>query len=322
MALLVNNADRAAALEITHHLINTCGQNTAATGLTNGLSAAIIHHDAALNLSAKGQPTLAELQAVFTAYEKRTNFLTLQNARDSVLFGATGNNQLNAAIGSRFGSLDFGSHATGTTGRAHATSTGFNLRCNLLHSVHQRCLGMCGRVSRVKTIYIGQNDDQISVHDACNKSRHIIIIANLQLVQRHHVIFVDNGDNTLLQQGHKGVAAIGITMTVNGLSTRNQHLSHNLTIISKKLFVSMHQNALSHSGTGLLAGDSGGLSGQAQAVHTHRDSTTGNKNHFLALVLQITQLPSQAIYLTKITLAIGIGNGASTNLYHNAFSFF
>ena len=84
----------------------------------------------------------------------------------------------------------------------------------------------------------------------------------------------------------------------------------------------MHQNALSHSGTGLLAGDSGGLSWQAQAVHTHRDSTTGNKNHFLALVLQITQLPSQAIYLTKITLAIGIGNGASTNLYHNAFSFF
>ena len=119
---------------------------------------------------------------------------------------------------------------------------------------------MCGRVGRVQAINIGKDDDQISIHNARNQRGHIIIIANLELVQRHHVIFVNNGDNTLLQQGHKGVAAIGITMTVNGLSTRNQHLSHNLTIISKKLFVSMHQNALSHSSTGLLAGDSGGLS--------------------------------------------------------------
>ena len=259
MALFINNTNGTAGLEIANHLVNTCGQNAAASSLANGLGAAIIHHDAALNLGTEGQPTLAELQSIFAAYKEGANFFALQNTGNGILFGAAGNNQLDAAVGSRFGSLDFCRHATGATGGTHATCAGFHLRRNLQNSVHQGCVGMSSGISSVQAIDVGQNDDQIRIHNACHQRGHIIIVANFQFVQSHHVVFVNDGDNTLLQKGHKGVAAIGITVAVDSLRAGNQHLGHDLTVVSKKLFIGVHQNALPYGGAGLLAGDGVGL---------------------------------------------------------------
>ena len=116
MTFLINNTHRATCLEIAHYLANTCRQNAAATGLANGLSAAIVHHNAALNFGTEGQPALAKLQAIFTAHEKGTNLFALQDTGNGILFGAAGNNQLNTTISSSLSCLDFRCHATGTTG--------------------------------------------------------------------------------------------------------------------------------------------------------------------------------------------------------------
>ena len=77
-------------------------------------------------------------------------------------------------------------------------------------------------------------------------------------------------------------------MAVNSLCFGNQHLRHNLTVIGKEFFVGVHQNALAYGSSSLLAGNSFGLSGQAHAVYTNSYSSAGNQNHFLALILQIT----------------------------------
>ena len=158
VALLIDNADSTTGLKIAHYLVNTGWQNTAATSLANSSGAAVIHHNAALDFRAEGQPTLAELQAVFTAYKKRTDFLTLQNTGNSVLFGATGNNQLDTAISGGLSCLNFRSHAAGATGRAHAAGASLHLRRNLLYRMHQRCVGMSSRISRIQAVNIGKNN--------------------------------------------------------------------------------------------------------------------------------------------------------------------
>ena len=178
------------------------------------------------------------------------------------------------------------------------------------------------RISGIQAVHIRKNDNKVSIHNACNKSRHIIVIADFQLVERHNVIFVDDRDNTLTHQLHKGITRICITMAVNGLCFGNQHLRNNLTVIGKEFFVGVHQNALTYGSSGLLAGNSFGFSGQTHTVHAHSHGTAGNQNHFLALILQIADFARQTVNLTKIALAIGIGNRTRTNLNNNTLSLF
>ena len=178
------------------------------------------------------------------------------------------------------------------------------------------------RISGIQAIHIRQNDNKISIHNACNKGRHIIVIADFQLVERHNVIFVDDRDNTLTHQLHKGITRIGITVAVNSLCFGNQHLSHNLTVIGKEFFVGVHQNALAYGSSSLLAGNSFRLARQSHTIHAHSHCTAGNQNHFLALILQIADFACQTINLTKIALAVGIGNCTRTNLNDNTLSLF
>ena len=126
----------------------------------------------------------------------------------------------------------------------------------------------------------------------------------------------------LAHQLHKGVTRIGITVAVNRLRLRNQHLRHNLPIVGKKLLICVHQNALTNSSSSLLAGNRRRLAGQAHAVNAHSHSAARNKNHLLALILQIADFSRQTVNLTEVALAVGIGNRARANLNNNALGIF
>ena len=84
----------------------------------------------------------------------------------------------------------------------------------------------------------------------------------------------------------------------------------------------MHQNALANSSSSLLAGNRRRLAGQTHAVNAHSHSAARNKNHLLALVLQIADFSRQTVNLAEVALAVGIGNRARANLNNNALGIF
>ena len=322
MRILIDNAHRATGQKFSLHGKHACRQNTAAACLADSLGTAVIHNNTAGNLGTKSQPALAELQTVFTAHEQGAQLFALQHTGNGILFGTAGNHQMNAAARRSLGSLNLSSHTAGTTRRAYTAGTCFNLRSDFRNLRHNNSVRMRLRISGIQAVHIRKNDNKVSIHNACNKSRHIIVIADFKLIKCHNVIFVDDRDNTLTHQFHKGITCICVTMAVNGLCFGNQHLRHNLTIIGKEFFVGVHQNALAYGSSSLLAGNSFRLARQSHTIHAHSHSTAGNQNHFLTLILQIADFARQTVNLTKIALAVGIGNRTRTNLDDNTLSLF
>ena len=65
------------------------------------------------------------------------------------------------------------------------------------------------------------------------------------------------------------------------------------------------------------------LSGSAALLRLHADGnrTGSHQNHFLSLILQIRQFPSQPINPKIVALSIRIGDGAAADFNDNAFCF-
>ena len=177
-------------------------------------------------------------------------------------------------------------------------------------------------VGSVQAVNIRKNNYQISINYTCHQRGHIIIVANFKFVQSNNVIFVNDGNNTLLDKLHKGVTRIGVAVSIQRLRFSQQHLRHNLTVVCKNLLVGVHQNTLPYGSRSLLSGNSIRLFRQAQSIHANSHRTGGNKNHLLALILQIAQFTGNSINLAEITLAVSISNSTTTHLHDNALSLF
>ena len=89
----------------------------------------------------------------------------------------------------------------------------------------------------------------------------------------------------LLQQGHERITAISIMMPVQDLGPGKQHLSYHLAVFAKKLFIGIHQDALTHCGCCLLAGNRLGLTLESQAFHPYRHGAAGHQDDFFALIM-------------------------------------
>ena len=79
-----------------------------------------------------------------------------------------------------------------------------------------------------------------------------LVVSGFDLGRRDGVIFIDNGNDSHLQQGFKGTGqmlrALGIVHIVAG----EEDLCHGTVVLGKQFIINMHQLTLTHGGCSLL----------------------------------------------------------------------
>ena len=94
---------------------------------------------------------------------------------------------------------------------------------------------------------------------------------------RYFVFEADESDKSLLNYSADYAVILNI-------GTGKQYLRYSMIILGKKFIISIHQFALTHSGSCLLAGHICRMAGKTQLSHTHADGTGGNQHDFIACV--------------------------------------
>ena len=139
----------------------------------------------------------------------------------------------------------------------------------------------------------------------------------LQLLVRHDVVLVDDGQNAQLQQAEDGVAHIAAALLAVDILAGEQHLGHGVVVLVEQLVVGIHQLALAHGGGGLLGGHILGPPGQVQLAHAHADGAGGHQNDLMSRVFQVAEHLAQPLHPLDVQAPCGVGQRGGAHLYND-----
>ena len=109
----------------------------------------------------------------------------------------------------------------------------------------------------MQTIDVCQYHQKIGVHQIGHQCRQSIVVTEhfSDLVNRHHVVFVQDWDNPQVQQTLQGVSHIQIRLAVVQVFDRQQYLGNLQSVDLKQFLIGVHQPALSDGGPDLPGRD-------------------------------------------------------------------
>ena len=79
-----------------------------------------------------------------------------------------------------------------------------------------------------------------------------VVVADFDLVDRHRIVFVDDRDHAVLQQGFQRVPGIEIAPAVFEVIMTQKNLRHLEPLLLERPLIRTHQETLADGGTGLL----------------------------------------------------------------------
>jgi hypothetical protein len=100
------------------------------------------------------------------------------------------------------------------------------------------------RISSVETLLMGQDDQHIGVHEITHHRRQRVVVPEANFLDRHRVIFVDDRDHAVLQQGKQGVTGIEVARTGTQILVREENLCDLLVKGTKQTLIRTDEMAL------------------------------------------------------------------------------
>ena len=224
---------------------------------------------------------------------------------------------LDAALGGIVGSLELGDHAARAAVGAGACRHVQNRFVDFCHHINFFGVLVLARIGVVEPVNVRQDDQTVSARDVRHdRGQHVVVakVVALQLVGRHRVVLVDDGNNAHQEQlvnGVVDVSALGFGLDrVSG----QQNLRHGMVVFAENLVIHIHQLALSDGGERLLLFDFGGALAQSGFAHADADGAGGYQHDVLAAVLQIRQHLAKRFNAAVVDLSVVIGEGGGAHL--------
>ena len=174
-------------------------------------------------------------------------------------------------------------------------------------------------IGRIQPVDIRQQDVQVRIGQAGHQSGEIVIVPDLEFVDGHHIIFIDDGDHPPGNHFLESIPGIGVAVPVHHVRFGQEHLGHYLPIFAKKPFIDMHQDTLAHCSAGLFARDRRWLGIQSQTAHTGSSGPRRHQDHFFSLVLEVRHDPGQLFDFLIVDLPVGIGDGTGPHFHDHPF---
>ncbi len=161
---------------------------------------------------------------------------------------------LGSGRGRELGGGNLGGHATCTQSRSAAAGVSLDFRGDGRHLAQQPGGGVGRRIGRVKASGVADQHEDIRIDEISDKSGQRIVVAQLELVGCHHVIFINYRHHAALAETEKRGSRVKVAASFGEILPRDEHLSGGDAVEFKELVVEVHQAALSHGRQDLLDG--------------------------------------------------------------------
>jgi len=178
--------------------------------------------------------------------------------------------------------------------------------------------GVFARIGGVQAFLVGQDDQQIGFDQVGHQGTQGVVVAKLDLVVDDRVVFVDDRQHAVLQQGEQGGAGIEVAFAVSQIGVRQQHLGAAHAVFTQLGFVHLRQAHLPNSSRRLQGGHFARAGGPAQALHAFGNRAAGHHDHFFALGAEQRHLAAPFANRPLVQTATFVGHQAGANFDDDA----
>ena len=176
-------------------------------------------------------------------------------------------------------------------------------------------------IAVVKTVDVGDEHQRLCIHQIGDNSGKIVVVAYIasgQLVNGDRVVFVDDGDDSHIDQSGHAVNDILSVMLVFHIIAGEKHLRCLHAVFGKNFVVEKHQLTLAHGSHCLTACRIGGSLLKSHLAYAHSQSAGGDKNDLSAAVAEVAYYAAKVVDAADIGLAVFICKGGCPHLDDNA----
>ncbi|MNX75548.1 hypothetical protein D3C86_1070240 [compost metagenome] len=167
-----------------------------------------------------------------------------------------------------------GDHAAGAHVRAGPTGEGLDLGGQLGDLGDEGGVRVLVGILVVEPVHVREDREPVGIHQLGDQRREGVVVAELQLVDGHRVVLVDDGHHphVMVQEGPQRVGGVQITLPIGEIRPGQEQLRAGEPQGREEGLVGVHQAALAHGGGCLLGRDGAGLLGhpEARATRPHR----------------------------------------------------
>ena len=163
-----------------------------------------------------------------------------------------------------------------------------------------------------------ENHEQVGGQQRRDERGQLVVVAELDLGERHGVVLVDDGNHAVAEQRDERVARVEVALMVLEVVVREQHLRDVQVVRGKKFFVNGHEPRLADGGA---RGERGGLGRaffKAERAHARADRAAGDEHNLLAGLAQRGDLRDELFKLREVGLLAAVGQHARAELDHDA----
>src|SRR5574343_430187 len=284
LAVRTDAGDGGAPLEFTLDCDNADRQQAFAA--FQRIDCAGVQNQAAGQLQVVGQPLLAGGERRGLRDEQRADRFAGGKAGDWIDFAAAGDGGVGATPGGALCGNNLGDHAAGADPGAGASGHRFERGVAGGGFGDQRGVRVLARVGSVEADLVSQDDQRIGFDQVGNQGAQRVVVAKLDLIGDHRVVFVDDRHDTEFEQGGQRRAGVQVALAVGQVVVGEQDLLGVQAVLVEGGLVGFDQSGLADGGGGLLFMNGFRAAAPAQALYAAGDGTGGNDDDFLALLAQ------------------------------------
>ena len=205
----------------------------------------------------------------------------------------SGDDRLHSPARGDAGAVDLAAHAPATQ-RADGADLHALEVAQVVDLGDEPGIGVLARVGGVEAVGVGEQDEQIGLHQQSDLRRQGVVVAEAQLVGGRGVVLVDDRDDLPLQQPVERVARVEILRARRHVERGEEHLRRHDVLVSEQLGVDVEQMSLAHGSGGLQVDHGRRPAPAAQHAHPGRDRPRGDQEHPVAGGVQLAHLGHQA----------------------------
>src|SRR5574343_1019006 len=278
-----------------------------------------VQNQAAGQLQVVGQPLFASGERRGLRDEQGTDGFASGQAADRIDFAAAGDGGVSAASGGAFCGDHLGDHAAGADSGAGAAGHRFERGVAGGGFGDQGGVRVLARVGGVEADLVGQNDQRVGFDQVGNQGAQRVVVAELDFVGDHRVVFVDDRHDAEFEQGGQRRAGVQVALAVGQVVVGEQDLGGVQAVLVEGGLVGFDQSGLPDGGGGLLFMNGFRAAAPAQALDAAGDGPGGNQYDFLALLAEGGDLPGPVADRSEVQAATVVGDERRADFDDEAF---
>ena len=120
-------------------------------------------------------------------------------------------------------SADLGDHAAATHLRCNASRGSHQFRGDALNEGDKRSRWIDSGIGGIQAFDIGEDNAHIGLHQARDEGGKCVVVAKANLLNRHRVVFVDDGHDIKINQALQGVTRMQIGIALRRRVSSDKH---------------------------------------------------------------------------------------------------